>query len=199
MIGTNFGLQKGAISVTGLPSERWDDCLASVSVGGEEAASKLLATNAYFLALISSSGTIVIWYAETCEEARTIEHGEYVSLMEINESQTLLVTAGVDSYKVWDVASGRELYKLKKLSLALDKAIAFGSKDSELVVAFNDCSATCYDLETSSNRWHFSVPDDGGYYGCPLIVAISPDLTKLAMAWRGKTPVGWSIPGTISQ
>ena len=199
MIRTIFGLQEGAISVTGLPSERWDDCLASVSVGGEEAASKILATNAYFLALISSSGTIVIWYAETCEEARRIEHGEYVALMEMNKSQTLLVTAGIDSYKVWDIASGRELYKIRKLSLALIKAIAFGSNDAELVVALDDCSATCYDLETSSNRWYFSVPDDGEYHGCPLVVTISPDSTKLAMAWRGKPPVVWSIPGTNSQ
>ena len=199
MIGTMFGLQDGAISVAGLPSERWDDCLASVNVGGDEAASKILVTNAYFLALISSSGTIVVWYAETCEEARRIEHGEYVALMEMNKSQTLLVTAGIDNYKVWDIASGRELYELRKTSLALTKAIAFGSNDSELVVALDDCSATCYDLEASSNKWHFSVPDDGEYHGCPLIVTISPDLTKLAMAWRGKPPVVWSIPGTISQ
>ena len=199
MIGTMFGLQDGAISVTGLPSERWDDCLASVNVGGDEAASKILVTNGYFLALISSSGTIVVWYAETCEEARRIEHGEYVALMEMNKSQTLLVTAGIDNYKVWDIASGRELYELRKTSLALTKAIAFGSNDSELVVALDDCSATCYDLEASSNKWHFSVPDDGEYHGCPLIVTISPDLTKLAMAWRGKPPVVWSIPGTISQ
>ena len=199
MIGIVFGLQDKAISVTGLPSERWDDCLASVSVGKEETASRILATNAYFLALISSSGTVVVWYAETCEEARRIDHGEYVAVMEMNKSQTLLVTAGTVNYKVWDIASGRELYCLRKKSLALTKAIALGSTGSELVVALDDCSATCYDLETSRNKWYFSVPDDGQYHGCPLVVKISPDMTKLAMAWRGKPPVVWSIPGADSQ
>ena len=199
MIGSIFGFQDRTISVAGLPSERWDDCLASVSVGKEEAASRILATNAYFLALISSNGTVVVWYAETCEEARRLEHGEYVAIMEMNKSQTLLVTAGTVNYKVWDIASGRELCCLSKTSLALTKAIALDSTGSELVVALDDCSATCYDLENSSIKWYFSVPDDGQYHGCPLVVTISPNMTKLAMAWRGKPPVVWNIPGTDSQ
>lgn len=199
MIGTVYGSQERSLSVTGLPSEGWDDCLASVSVGKEEAASKILATNAFFLTLVSSIGTVVIWYAETCEEARRIQHGEYVSSMEINRSHALLATAGHESYRIWDISSGRQMYRLKKTSRALTMAIAFGSAGSELIVGLDDCSVTCYDLETSRQKWQFSVPIDGGYHGCPLIMTISPDLTKLAVAWRGKPPVVWDLFAAESQ
>lgn len=199
MIGTVYGLQERSISVTGLPSEGWDDCLASVSVGKEETASKVLATNAYFLTLISSSGAVIVWHAETCEEARQIQHGEYVSLMEMNRFHTLLATAGTDSYRIWDISSGRELYRLQKTAQALTMAVSFGSTGSELIVGLDDCSVTCYDLETSRRRWHFTVPDQEEFYGCPLIMTISPDLTKLAVGWRGKPPVVWDMPGTRFQ
>ena len=199
MIGTVYGPQERSISVTGLPSEGWDDCLASVCVGREDAASKVLAADAFFLTLVSSSGTVVVWYAETCEEARRIQHGEYISFMEMNRSHILLATAGTESYRIWDISSGRQLYRLEKTARALTMAIAFGSATSELFVGLDDCSVTCYDLETSRQKWRFTVPTYGEYHGCPLIMTISPDLTKLAVAWRGKLPVVWDMSGTEPQ
>ena len=199
MIGTVYGPQERSILVTGLPSEGWDDCLASVSVGGEEAATKILATDAFFLILVSGSGTVVVWYAETCEEARRIQHGEYVSFMETNRSQSLLATAGSETYRVWDISSGRQLYRHEKTSRAIAMAIAFGSTGSELIVGLDDCSVTSYDLEKSRQKWQFVVPTYGDYHGCPLIMTISPDLTKLAVAWRGKLPVVWDLSGAESQ
>ena len=199
MIGTVYSTSERPISVTGLLSEGWDDCLATVNVGKEEAASKVLATDTFFLTLVTSSGTVIIWHAETCEEARRIQHGEYVPFMEINRSQTLLATAGVKSYRVWDISSGRQLYRLENQSRALTMAIAFGHAESELIVGLDDCSATCYDLETSSQKWQFTIPTDDEHQGCPLIMTISPDLTKLAVAWRGKLPLVWDMFGPNSQ
>lgn len=199
MIGTVYGSQDGSISVTGLPSQGWDDCLASVSVGKAEAASQVLATDAYFLTLINSSGTIIVWYAETCEEARRLHHREYVSFMETDRSHTSLATAGSESYRVWDILSGRQLYRLEKTARALTMALAFGSTGSELIIGLDDCSVTCYDLEALRQNWQFVVPTHGEYHGCPLVMKISPDLTKLAVAWRGKPPVVWDISRTESQ
>ena len=199
MLGSTYGAQGKSISVNGLLSDDWDDCVASVSVGKDGAASKVLATDAFFLTLISSSGTVVAWHAETCEEARRMEHGEYTSFMEMNRSHTLLATAGTESYQIWDISSGRQLHRLEKTSRALTMAIAFGSAASEFIVALDDCSVTCYDLDSSRRKWQFNVPTYGGYQGCPLIMSISPDLTKLGVAWRGKPPVVWDIFGSESQ
>lgn len=199
MIGTVYGPQERSISVTGLLSEGWDDCLATVSTGKEEAASKVLATDTFFLTLASSSGTVVVWHAETCEEARRLQHGEYTPFMEVNRSRTLLATAGSESYRIWDISSGRQLYRLEKKSRALNMTVVFGSAGSELIIGLDDCSVTCYDLETSQQKWQFTVPTDEQHYGCPLIMTISPDLTKLAVAWRGKLPLVWDLFGIKSQ
>ena len=199
MIGTVYGPQERSITVTGLLSEGWDDCLATVSIGKEEAAFKVLATDAFFLALASISGTIFVWHAETCEEARRIQHGEYIAIMEMNRSRTLLATAGSKSYRIWEISSGRELYRLEKQSWALNMTIAFGSAESDFIVGLDDGSVTCYDLETSRQKWQYTVPTIKGHFGCPFIMTISPDLTKLAVAWRGKLPLVWDIFGTKSQ
>ena len=196
MIGSVYGHQDRSISVTGLPCQGWDDCLASVSVGKEETATKVLATDAYFLTLIGSSGTIVVWHAETCEEARRLHHGEYVSVLRLNRYRTILATAGTESYRIWDISSGNELYRLPKTTQALTMAIAFGSVRSELVIALDNCSVACYDLKALRRKWYFNVPDQEVHgSGCPHIMSISPDLSKLAVAWRGKPPLVWDMHG----
>ncbi len=199
MMSTVYGSGERSISVSGLLSEGWDDCLASVSVGKEEAAFKVLAADSFFLTLVSSNGTVVVWYAETCEEARRFQHREYVTFMELSRSHTLLATAGSESYRIWDISSGTQLYRLEKTSRALTMVIAFGSAGSDLIIGLDDCSVTCYDLETSQQKWQFTVPTSVEDYGCPLIMAISPDLTKLAVAWRGKPPLVWDLFETEPQ
>ena len=199
MIGTVYGQQERLISVTGLTSQGWNDCLASVTVSKEEAVSKVLATDAFFLTLLSSSGTVIVWHTETCEEARRILHKEYVSSMELNRPQILLATAGSENYKIWDIATGRQLYQLEKTSRALTMVTAFGNVGPELIVGLDDCSVTCYDLDTSQQKWQFTVPTYGKYYGCPLTMRISPDLTMLAVSWRGKPPMVWDLLGTRFQ
>ena len=199
MVGSTFGSQDRLISVTGLRSEGWDDCLASVSVGKEEAASQILATDIFFLTLLSTTGVVVVWSAETFEEVRKIEHGAYISSITLSRSQNLLVTAGSESYQIWDISSGRQLYRLEKLSRALTMVITFGNEESELIVGLDDCSVTSYDLETSKQNWQFVAPVSNEYHSCPLLMTISPDLDKVAMAWRGKSPVVWNIYESPSQ
>lgn len=199
MIGKTYISQDNSISVTGLPSETWDDCLASVSVGKDERANRILATDAYFLTLVNSSGTVVVWFADTCVEARRLDHREYISLVKLNRYRTLVATAGTASYRIWDIAKGIELYRLQKTTHALAMTIAFGSSRSELVVGLDDCSVTCYDLASSQTKWRFIAPHQTEFHGCPMIMTISPDLRKLALAWRGKPPLVWDMHGTPSQ
>ncbi|KAL8861263.1 MAG: hypothetical protein Q9178_002479 [Gyalolechia marmorata] len=76
-IWQNYGQLSGnTLSVEGVSSTNWDDCLARLNVGEDETASKVLCTGPVFLTLIGSSGTIIVWHAETCTEARRMVHGE---------------------------------------------------------------------------------------------------------------------------
>jgi WD40 repeat protein len=173
------------ISVSGLLSEGWDDCLATVSVGEDVIASRVLATDTYFFVLVSGSGTIIFWHFETCEEARRIHHGEYVPHMALNRSGSLLATADICTYRVWDFSSGQELHRFPKATASITMAIAFGNSDSELVVGLDDCSITGFDLNSREELWYFSAMDPyEDFHGCPRLMRFSPDLTKLW--WHGE-------------
>ena len=187
-------ISNNKLSVRGLPSAQWDDCLATVIVGEAAIASKVLATDAYLLTLISSIGNIIIWYVDTFDRARELHHREYVPHMVLNRSSTLVATSGTKTYRVWDIASGKEMYRLPKTTEALSMAISFGNAESELVIGLDDCSITCYNLETSQVKWQFLAKSPAhGFHGCPRIMTFSPDVSKVAMAWRGKPPYIFDI------
>jgi WD40 repeat protein len=198
MISATYGCSDDkSLSIAGLASEGWGDCLASVTVGDDEnheIASKVLATDAYFLTLISTTGTVIIWHAETCEEARRIHHNEYVPMIALNRSGTRLATAGISTYRIWDISTGKDLCCLTKQPEGLTMAIAFGPTDSQLLVGLDDCSVTQYDLENSSILSRFEAQGSlQELHGCPSIMVISPDLTKVAIAWRGKPLLIWEL------
>ncbi|KAF2746734.1 hypothetical protein M011DRAFT_487132 [Sporormia fimetaria CBS 119925] len=190
-------LEVGLLSVAGVSSEDWDDRLASVTVGEDYMASKVLATEAYFITLVSSVGMIMVWYSDTCLKARTIECKEYVPHMTLNASGTQLATAGLTAYTVWELATGAEVCRIPKTTETRALAINFGHEGSTIYVGSDDCSIAVYDIHTSNQLSHLSFePPSLEYDGCPRSLDISPDCTAVAMAWRGKPPLIWHFePG----
>ena len=196
MIGRTYGKsQHRPFSVSGLLSKGWDDCLASVSTGDGKDIIQVLATDVFFITLSSGiRGSINIFFADTCALARTMHHEEYIRRAKLNKTRTLLAAAGGETYRVWDIATGEALYHMLNATRALPMAIAFGASDFELVVGLDDCSVTCYDLRDSQKGWRF-VPVDSReeIQDSPKIMDFSPDLTKVAMAWRGKPPLVFDL------
>ena len=199
MIGAVYGILDRPISLTGLRSEVWDDCLACLPLGSDEGGTKILATDAFFLTLLGGSSTVIVWDAETYEIVQKLEHDGYVSSISLSRSQNLLVIAGPQTYRIWDISSGKEAYRLNKKSHAATVSAILGKLDDELIVGLDDCSLTCYDLIQSQPKWRFTPPRLEDYDGCPLIVTLSPCLTKVAMAWRGKPPIVWDVFGGNEQ
>jgi WD40 repeat protein len=183
-----------ALSVAGISSFDWDDCLARLNVGEDETASKVLCTGSYFVTLIGSSGTLVVWHAESCEEARRMRHGEWVTMMTSNKSGTLIATAGIQTFRVWEIATGKQVHCLPKYSQARTMAIAFGTVDSELLIGRDDFSVSCYDLLSLEEKWDFVAEElDDVDHSCPRLMAFSPDIDKVAIACRGRPVLVWDI------
>jgi WD40 repeat protein len=184
----------GQLSVTGLPSDSWDDRLASVSVGDDRIASHVLAKESYFITLVSSIGSIAVWHAETYERARKIEVGEYVPVMALSRAGTLLATATLNSYSVWELSSGRLMSHIRIITLS------FAQDDAHLLVGCDDCSITIYDRFTSTevSNHNFEPPSDD-YQDCPTAMAINPGCNAVAMAWPGKVPLVWHFQSTTYQ
>lgn len=194
-IWESYGQSRGtALSVEGITSSNWDDCLARLNVGEDETASKVLCTGPFFVTLIGSSGTLIVWNSETCAEARRMIHGEWVTMMTTNKSGTLIATSGLHTFRVWEIKTGKRLYILPKRSHARTMAISFGLTDTDLLIGRDDFSVSCYDLMSHEEQWAFTARDANESNGnCPRLMAFSPDVNKVAVACRGQPVHIWDL------
>ena len=182
------------MSVSGLSSTTWDDCLARVSGSEDETVSRILATDTYFITLISSSGKAMVWSAETCEELRYISHGEYVTRMALDKLGTTLSTAGMRTIRIWEVSSGQEIYSFPRNSEAKTMTLVFGDVDDSLIIGREDYSVQTYDLNSGriiSTFWAYDNQE--AFQNCPRLMVLSPDLSKVAVAERGKPVLIWDL------
>lgn len=192
---TTFQYQTGnGISVKGISSGKWDDCLARLTMGGDERGTKVVAKDNYFITLIGASGTLIIWHAETCEEARRLCHGEYVTAIKASKTSNLVATAGITVIRVWDIVGGEEIYNLPKTNQGRLMSLVFSSNDTELLIAYDDCTVQCIDLKSAKERWTFRAEDPSEpEHSCPRLMSFSQDSKKIAVAYRGRPVFVWKI------
>lgn len=174
------------ISVDGLSGNDWDDHLARLSPGQDEIASVIRCAGPFCLTLIALNGTVIVWHMETCQELRRLHHGEWVTLMETNKTGTLVATSGRGTNRVWDPASGRQLYILPKDIQARPLSLNFAKADSELVVGYDDCSVSSYNLGSLLKSNVFAAQEQGVLENCPRFIVLSPDQATLAIGFRGR-------------
>ncbi|KAL8671628.1 MAG: hypothetical protein Q9168_003879 [Polycauliona sp. 1 TL-2023] len=195
IISRSFGsTSRSAFAVSGISSKRWDDCLARMTMGEDQTASKVLCKDTFFVTLVGINGTVIVWSSETSEEIRRFTHGEYVICMTSSRTSNLLATAGFKTTRVWDVTTGEELYRLAKGRHHHTRTMAFGAGDDEILVGYDDCLIQCFDLGTAQEKWHFLAKEPGSQdHNCARYMAISPDLTQVALVFRGRPVVVWNI------
>jgi WD40 repeat protein len=180
------------ISIQGLSKDGWDDNLARLSVGKEQIASAVRSAGNYFLALISQGGTVIIWHADTCEEARRICHKEWVTLMEINRPGSLAVTVGRFSTVVWDISTGQQLHSIPRRQARII-GISFGLIDDKFVLCHDDCVVTSHDLEQSTDAVLYDEGNQRFLKGCPRFMVLSPSHEKLAVGYPGRPLCIWNL------
>lgn len=188
--------KRDSLTVSGLKAGAWSDCLASVSASQDDYAYQVLAAENYFVTLMSSTGTVVVWNAETCEKVRAICAGGYVPLMALNKAGTAVATITLESYSVWELLTGRQLYTCARASSATVLDLRFGAADHDLSVCLNTNTVRRIDLRSGEGIEHcLPLPADSqfSYQACPWRMALSPDLTKVAAAWRGRPPLIWDL------
>ncbi|KAF7870396.1 hypothetical protein EAF04_004141 [Stromatinia cepivora] len=74
------------------------------------------------------------------------------------------------------------------------KAIAFGHKDEEVLIGYDDCSIQCIELATEQEKWRFVAKDPASIdYDIARYVSFSPDLAEVAFIFRGRPIFVWTI------
>ncbi|KAI8635320.1 hypothetical protein F5Y19DRAFT_7290 [Xylariaceae sp. FL1651] len=191
---TFYSAGQSVFVVRGLSSAYWDNCLARLSVGDEQMAAKIICKDTFFITLLAMGGIIIVWRAETCEEIRRLTHGEYVATMASSMTSNLLATAGFQTIRIWDIAAGSELYQFPKEPHHHVRAMAFGKKDEDILVAYDDCVVKCLDLRTGSEKWRFVARElNSNYFSCARYMVFSPDLSQIAVIFRGRPALSWDV------
>ncbi|EZG03281.1 hypothetical protein H106_06768 [Trichophyton rubrum CBS 735.88] len=187
-------LMRGSMNVKGISSGNWDDCLARLTMGGDETASAVVCKDNYFITLLEGSGTLVIWIAETCMEYNKLHHNEWVSCIKAAKIRNIIASAGIETIRVWDIGLGNEILKIPKSHEGRVMALAFSSNDNELLVAYDDCTIQCIGLETSQELWCFEAYDTSRLeHSCPRFMVFSNDSKRIAIAYRGRPVFIWHI------
>lgn len=185
----------GGLSVVGVSFPDWDDCHARLSVGTDESGSKVFATSEIFAALVPQAKCLVVWHAETYEELRRINHGEYVTEVAVNRKGDLVCTSGLSSIKIWEVSAGKELATIKKHSDDRVLAVEFGISDDHIVIGYQDQLIACHNWRLGALVYAFRTilkGDENGNQGLRC-VSFSPDRTQVAVGSRARPVELWDL------
>jgi WD40 repeat protein len=193
-IHKQFG-NSGTISISGLARPSWDDYLAKFSVGRDTQALGILCSDRRFATLTASY--VTIWYADTCEEACKIRHGERVLHMKFSVNGDMLVICGFRTTKVWELSTTQQLYSFQNPQDTLPMDVAFSDNDAK-ILTFSDDGAIRSVLLTLDTEWQLVARSLGdgvldSRYGSPKLVAFHPEGTQIAIAYRGVPVLVWNL------
>lgn len=185
------------LSVKGLTATGWDDRLAHITIGEDEILSTVRCAGRYFIALNSYNGVVYVWDKDTFQEIRGLQHGEWVMLLSTDNSGRLVATAGRHTFCVWELATGKLLYKVPKTNPSRTVSLAFAQADTKLLIGYDDCTLSLYDFENAKEELSFTVTfSEVPQLSCPRLMVLSPNQRKISIAFPGQPVALWDISQT---
>lgn len=179
------------LSVTGLSTNQWDDRLSCVAFRHGQASA--LCHGHEFFAVGLTTGKVALYHANTCQEYKTLDHGESVRLLGFKYRPNLLATCGMKTLKIWDVQTGQALYTLD----APQRPVTLDFVDQFLLVATSKGYLATWDLTDQASR-HADRPwgdEDvsNPLKGQPSAISISIPHKMLAVAYNGRPIILWDL------
>lgn len=187
------------LRIAGYSPPGWDDSFARLSFSAGIHATLIRAAGG-LVAVLSPSGTVILYYASTCEEIRRLEHRERVLRMQFNLSGTLLVTYGYRRTKVWELPSGRCINSIQNpverprphtIIITDDDILLVGSDDRKIRSSRPRDPAACWQTIADIDEQAL----EGTIVNSPTCMALSPDGTLVAVGYRGHPLSAWEVHG----
>ncbi|OAL28874.1 hypothetical protein AYO20_09354 [Fonsecaea nubica] len=156
--------------VSGLSTKCWDDCLAKFTVHNSKSPLQIKCANRYF-AILLSDGTIQLYHASTCEEARSFHHGERVLAWCFNAAGDKMVTCGMTKTIVWVTATAQQQRSSSVNHRRLKiQTVTFVNNDQTLFACCDDRTVRRLSLDLPDEGWQVleDVLGDGSFEGKQL-------------------------------
>ncbi|KAK5936805.1 hypothetical protein PMZ80_010924 [Knufia obscura] len=187
-------------------AKAWDDCLAKFLIAGESMPLIVTALERHF-AILTADGMVRLFYANTCEEARSFSHGEPVLAMCFNALGDRLATYGFHKTKIWDTRTARHLFTVRnpRYMKAIAMTFRIDDEQEEVLLTLSDdacvrkcsLSSACFDWEMVGpcRRGALRLQRTGGLRNAQF----SPDGTHVAISHRAAHPTVWSLKAKMPQ
>lgn len=188
-----------ALSISGISNAIWNDCLARVSLPHGAKAWKINCAGRH-IAVLSSTGSIVLWDSVNFEETCTMCHAEFVTEMCFNSKCDRLVSYGFKTTKIWAIPSGQLVTDIPNPTDSRALAITFARNDTSVLIGSDDKVLRQFYLNAADKGWHTLDPTllqenssvEGGFITSPSFMAFNADTTQIAVAYRGYPLSVWA-------
>ncbi|KAL2016770.1 hypothetical protein VTK56DRAFT_2983 [Thermocarpiscus australiensis] len=141
-IRSQFTSPVRGLSVQGLSSSGWGDCLTTITFPSGVKPNALAAGPGYFAVGLMNiefaagrmniEGLVLVYDDTTCQGIHALRHGEPVNSLAFSESGKLLASAGKGIVRVWSLETGSELSSFTITSQCL--SLGFAEEDTVLRV-----------------------------------------------------------------
>lgn len=194
MLYKNFGNFQPCLKVMGRSEEEWDDLLSCV-VFAEDRATAIACRDARFV-LGLASGTMIVYYTSTLQEARRLHHEEPVRHLQFSNLESFLASSGRRSVKLWNVITGVQLWAAEHRNDIL--TLNFNEDDTLLRAATRTNQIAFWDVsdgkEQDTRPIHENMQGEEFEYRPPATHAqFSSDLNVLAIAHRQRPISFWDL------
>ena len=191
---TYFVAPSRGISVVGLTSTVWGDCLSTI-VDLQEQFSALASSDKYF-ALGASSGKIVVYNEMTCQEVQSLQHQESVALLAFGRGADHLVSGGSRLICLWDTSSWELLWKSAIPQQCM--SVAFIEEDGLLLGALRNNRLMIWELLDGHIQDTVDWTEDvkgprSNSFRRPTIAEFCTECELLAVVYRGQDILLWSL------
>ncbi|KAF7503753.1 hypothetical protein GJ744_003295 [Endocarpon pusillum] len=202
IIYQQFGRKESkALSVSGVTSSTWGDCLTRFSLEQGSVASAVFAAGSRIVILtnVRKASHIMIYNSATFEEQRRITHPERVFSIQINRLGDLLVSYGYTTTRVWDVTTGDCIKKvMNPAKRPRPQALLFIEEDTEILVASEDRCMRSFSLDDDAAKYEIKAQIneetlEDTTVNFPICSALSPDGNMVAFGYRGHPVTVWEL------
>ena len=188
-----------ALSISGISNAIWNDCLARVTLPNGAKALKLNCAGRH-IAVLSSTGSIVLWDSVNFEETCKMRHAEFVTDMCFNSKCDRLVSYGFKTTKIWAIPSGQVVADIPNRTDSRALAITFAENDTSILIGSDDKVLRYFNINAVNEGWHTldptilqeDSPVEGGFITSPSFMAFNADATQIAVAYRGYPLTIWA-------
>lgn len=182
------------LKLSGKGHSGWDDCVSYIDYRGVRALSLAAADNAF--AIGQRTGRVKVYDAATCQEIADLDHGEPAKFLKFANSGERLLVSGSHRLNMFSV-NGALLW-------------TFSHRDAVAAAGFSMADDTVTVTTRGSSVIHFSAAHGvvisgeslgreecrklkGAAHQAILNADISPDLSMIAIAYRGRPVQLWSL------